>query len=118
VQRVLAATIGLTILIATDAAAQLPRATRAETLASESEQTDKDLNATYQALISQLRPSDQAGLRAAERTWLKFRQADCKYGWWDSRVCYIQRTYEREKQLRASSFRDAQGRSLKLPGDR
>jgi hypothetical protein len=118
VRRVLVATFGLSILVATGAGAQPPKATRAETLNFESAQTDKDLNATYQALMSQLSPSDQAGLRTAERTWLKFREADCKYGWSDLRDCYIQRTYEREKQLRASWFLDAQGKAFKLPRDR
>jgi uncharacterized protein YecT (DUF1311 family) len=118
VRRLLVATFGLSILVATDAGAQLPTATRAETLSSESAQADKELNRIYQALMRRLSPSDQAGLRIAEQTWLKFREADCKYGWWDARDCYIQRTIEREKQLRASSFRDAQGKSFELPADR
>lgn len=106
---------GLSLLLSTHADAQLPSGTRAEELNSEIDQADEALNATYQFLMRQMKPSDQARLRTAELAWIKFRDADCAYGWWDTRDCRIQRTDEREKQLRASHFRNAQGKPIRFP---
>lgn len=112
---VLMTAFGLSLLVATQADAQVPSGTRAAELDAEIAQADQALNATYQVLMRQLTPSDQAGLRAAERAWVKFRDADCAYGWRDTRDCRIQRTDEREKQLRASNLRDAQGKPIRFP---
>lgn len=79
---------------------------------------NKNLNATYDALLHQLRPSDQAALRTAQREWIKFRDSDCAFGWPDPRDCLIQRTDEREKQLRDSVYFDKGGKLVKLPQPR
>ena len=75
---------------------------------------DKRLNSTYTTLIRQLAPSDQDRLRTAQRAWIQFRNADCAFGWPDPRDCLIQRTDEREKQLRDSVYFDRSGKLIKL----
>lgn len=79
---------------------------------------DRRLNATYENLIRQLTPADEAALRSAQRAWLKFRDADCAFGWPDHRDCLIRRTEEREKQLRNSIYFDGSGKLIKLPAPR
>jgi len=79
---------------------------------------NKRLNATYETLIRQLRGPDQAALRTAQREWIKFRDADCAFGWPDPRDCLIQRTDERERQLRDSVYFGVAGKLIKLPPPR
>ncbi|NEX92642.1 lysozyme inhibitor LprI family protein [Caulobacter sp. 17J65-9] len=78
--------------------------------------SDRALNATYQTLIRRLRPADQASLRAAQRAWIAFRDADCAFGDADKRDCLIQRTDERERQLRETVYFDGRGEAFMLPG--
>lgn len=40
---------------------------------------DNELNEAYQALISQLSQSSRDKLRAAQRAWIVFRDAECAY---------------------------------------
>jgi uncharacterized protein YecT (DUF1311 family) len=40
---------------------------------------DKRLNAAYQKVLSLAQPKQKEQLRAAQRQWLKFRDADCEY---------------------------------------
>jgi len=115
VRWLLSTTLGLSLISATSAAAQPPSGTRADELALEIEQTNRDLNATYQNLMRQLKLADQVKLRVAQRAWLKFRDADCAYGWWDLRDCLIARTSERAEQLRDSHFQGADGKPIKVP---
>ena len=88
--------------------------TRNEELAG----ADKQLNATYQEVLRRLRPSDQAAFRKAQRAWIAFRDADCAFGDADRRDCLIQRTDERERQLRDTTYFDAQGQVFLLPSRR
>lgn len=106
-REVLAGVICLSI-VATAAAAQ-------DTRNAELAFGNKVLNATYETLIRQLRPADQTALRTAQREWIKFRDVDCAFGWADPRDCLIQRTDEREKQLRDSVYFDGRGKLVKLP---
>lgn len=64
--------------------------------------------------MGKLRPSDQAALKKAQRAWIEFRDADCAFGAFDLRGCFIQRTDERDKQLRTSGYRDANGKAFKF----
>jgi len=76
---------------------------------------DSRLNSTYHLLMRLLGPKDQAGLRTAQRAWLSFRDADCAFGQGDRRECQMQRTDERERQLRGTVYFDAHGMMIKLP---
>ncbi|ESQ76432.1 lysozyme inhibitor LprI family protein [Asticcacaulis sp. AC402] len=78
--------------------------------------SNETLNATYQALIRQLSPEDQAALRKAQRAWIAFRDADCEVGWADTRDCLITRTDEREQQLRDSFYWGPGGKPVEFPG--
>jgi uncharacterized protein YecT (DUF1311 family) len=40
---------------------------------------DKKLNEAYKELLSTARPEQKAALRAAQRAWLTFRDANCQY---------------------------------------
>jgi uncharacterized protein YecT (DUF1311 family) len=40
---------------------------------------DKSLNAAYQKAMDLAQPKQREQLRAAQRQWLKFRDADCEY---------------------------------------
>jgi uncharacterized protein YecT (DUF1311 family) len=40
---------------------------------------DKKLNEAYKELLSTARPEQKAALRAAQRAWLSFRDANCQY---------------------------------------
>jgi uncharacterized protein YecT (DUF1311 family) len=40
---------------------------------------DKQLNAAYQQLMSRYSAADQALLKQSERSWLKYRDDDCRY---------------------------------------
>jgi uncharacterized protein YecT (DUF1311 family) len=73
------------------------------------------LNHTYQAILQRLSADDRRGLRAAQRAWIGFRDADCAFGWGDRRDCLITRTFEREEQLRTSLYWDAQGNPIEVP---
>ena len=76
---------------------------------------DTGLNEAYQAVIRQLSPVDQVALRKAQRAWIAFRDADCAFGLEDHRDCLIQRTDERERQLRETVYLDARGIAFTLP---
>jgi len=106
--------IGAAIVVLCSGSAAMAQDTRGAELAS----SDRKLNSTYENLIGQLRPSDQAALRSAQRAWLRFRDADCTFGWPDRRDCLIQRTDERERQLRDSLYFDSAGKLVKLPASR
>lgn len=80
--------------------------------------SDRQLNGTYLTIIRQLLPADQAALRRSERLWITFRDADCDFGWGDRRDCLIQRTDEREQQLRDSTYFDARDHVVALPKPR
>ena len=86
-----------------------------DTRDAEVAQADRQLNATYQALLRQLGDKDREALRAAQRTWIIFRDADCSFGWGDPRDCLMQRTNEREQQLRDSVYFDSRGTFIRLP---
>ena len=75
---------------------------------------DERLNFTYRALLERLSPQDRRHLRTAQRAWLRFRDADCGFGWADRRDCLITRTSEREHQLRSSVYWDARGNPITL----
>lgn len=42
-------------------------------------QADAGLNSTYKALLAKITPSGQAGLRAAQRAWLDYRDKECAF---------------------------------------
>jgi uncharacterized protein YecT (DUF1311 family) len=44
---------------------------------SASKEADHKLNQVYSQVLSVLRPDDQQKLRAAQRSWLQFRDATC-----------------------------------------
>ena len=72
---------------------------------------DTKLNATYQALLSRLGPSDQARLREAQRAWIAFRDKECAFRSQDSDAgsagatvvasCITELTQARTSQLKA-----------------
>ncbi|SOB80831.1 Protein of unknown function [Sphingomonas guangdongensis] len=72
------------------------------------------LNSDYQRVLARLRDEDRQTLRAAQRVWLTFRDADCKLAIADVRDCLIQRTDERQAQLRSTSYTDRAGRVFSL----
>jgi uncharacterized protein YecT (DUF1311 family) len=43
------------------------------------QQADKKLNATYKALLPKLDENGRNTLKEAQRAWVKFRDAECKY---------------------------------------
>ena len=90
-------------------------ATPQDTRNAELAGANKALNSTYQDVLRRLKPGDQAALRAAQRAWITFRDADCAFGDGDHRECMIQRTDERERQLRDTGYFDAQGKPFLLP---
>ena len=47
--------------------------------ADDAHKADAELNATYQALLSQLDGGDQQRLRDAQRAWIAFRDKDCAF---------------------------------------
>lgn len=85
-----------------------------DTRTAELADSNRKLNITYGALMRQLSPQDQVGLRAAQRAWIAFRDLDCKVGWADVRDCLGTRTDEREQQLRASVYWNRNGRQIEL----
>lgn len=90
-------------------------ATAQDTRDAEFAHADAKLNATYNALLKQLGRGEQAQLRAAQRVWLTFRDLDCRFGWADRRDCLIERTSQREEQLRTSTYWSASGRLIRIP---
>ena len=66
------------------------------------ELADSTLNLTYQSLLRSLDQHEQRILIIAQRKWLEFRDAECKYprGWRSEYNCLITRTEERTAQLR------------------
>ena len=74
---------------------------------------DRRLNGLYGALMSRYTPADQALLRQSERSWIKYRDDDCKYeasGVIGGSIypmiyaeCVQQRTAERIKHLEYQS---------------
>jgi uncharacterized protein YecT (DUF1311 family) len=66
---------------------------------------DKGLNATYAALMKQLRKEEQEKLKKAQRIWISLREADCK---WANAAepldCMIDRTLHRTEELKGSMF--------------
>ena len=90
-------------------------ATAQDTRNAELAHADANLNATYNALLKQLSRGEQAQLRASQRAWLAFRDLDCAFGWADRRDCLIERTSQREEQLRTSTYWTANGRLISIP---
>ena len=90
-------------------------ATGQDTRNAELAHADANLNATYNALLKQLGRGEQAQLRASQRAWLTFRDLDCEFGWTDRRDCLIERTSQREEQLRTSTYWTASGRLISIP---
>ena len=105
--------IAFAILCAVVASASPVRAqdTRDAELAS----ADRSLNEAYQAILGRLRPQDQVALRKAQRAWIAFRDADCALGDEDHRDCLIERTDDRETQLRDTAYFDTKGQAFVLP---
>jgi len=72
---------------------------------------DKDLNATYKALSSKLDAHELDQLKAAQRAWVTWRDAECVYQTTDSEggsihsmevsMCQTDLTTTRTKQLKA-----------------
>lgn len=69
---------------------------------------DKRLNAAYERALAKLNRTQKARLRAAQRAWIAFRDADCAAridaAWGtmsrvDGSVCLIERSVERTRQL-------------------
>jgi len=106
--------LGSLIALATLPAAAMAQDTRDVELAA----ADQQLNTTYHTLVRQLSLPDQAALRAAQQAWIVFRDADCAIGFADRRDCLMQRTDEREKQLRASVYFDKRGELIRWPHTR
>jgi uncharacterized protein YecT (DUF1311 family) len=43
------------------------------------EQADKELNRLFKSVVSRISPQRQANLRAAQRVWIIFRDAHCRF---------------------------------------
>jgi len=76
----------------------------------ELEVQDKALNAAYAASMAQLNDRQKAKLRAAQKAWIAFRDADCAsredQDWGtlsriDANTCMLRRTVERTIELEA-----------------
>ena len=101
----------LALMASTSAIAQ-------DTRGAELATADRHLNATYRYIITRLSPADQVSLRASQRLWIQFRDADCKVWQGDNRECPAARADEREQQLRESKFFDANGEYIETPEPR
>ncbi len=73
---------------------------------------DDDMGYSYQLLIDALtssKPEEVENLRAAQRAWIGFRDADCHFAGWMARqgtmvsqlinVCVLERTEQRKAEL-------------------
>lgn len=86
---------------------------------------DKDLNETYGNLIKNLDPENQELLRQAQRSWIKYRDDECRFRSADSAGgsiypmmvsgCLADITHQRIKQLRALSDCEEGDLSCKVP---
>ena len=107
-KRYIAALLCSSIILASASVAQ-------DTRTAELALYNRRLNTTYRTLMQQLGPQDQAALRTAQRAWIIFRDADCVAGIGDHRDCLAQRTDDREKQLRESTYWNQKGELISLP---
>ena len=86
-----------------------------DTRPAEFKHYDNRLNKTYQTIISNIRKTDKDKLRNAQRAWIKMRDLDCR---WASTAepldCMIDRTMNRERELRSSYFWEEDGSYTKL----
>lgn len=121
-QALLAAIFGLCIVSTNAAAAELMTkqygscldraggvtAAMHECIGSETKVQDVKLNANYKALVSKLSTERKNELLEAQRAWIKFRDANCKFyadpdGGSMAGIlasdCYLQATAERAKEL-------------------
>jgi uncharacterized protein YecT (DUF1311 family) len=71
--------------------------------------SDSELNRVYSSIIRRLDAKDAASLRAAQRLWIQFRDADCKLALADVRDCLIIRTDQRVEQLKSTYYTDKTG---------
>lgn len=65
---------------------------------------DAKLNETYRAIMAELGEDGQDKLRQAQRAWIRMRDFDCEWAFIDARDCLIDRTINRESELRRSYF--------------
>lgn len=99
------------LLLGLAGAAQAIEGTRRAELA----QADEELNKAYKELQSRLSAEDQKKLLAAQRSWIAFRDADCKWAYAIQPLdCMIERTEGRTQQLRESLFVAKDGAYLSL----
>lgn len=76
---------------------------------------NRNLDNTYHFIMKRLSPEHQTSLRAAQRLWIQFRDLDCAVTEGDLQGCLIQRTDEREKQLRDTYYFDANAKPIVVP---
>jgi len=86
---------------------------------------DKKLNETYGSLLKNLDPENQDLLRQAQRSWIKFRDDECRFRSADSvggsvhpmmvSGCLAELTHRRIKQLEALSDCEEGDLSCKVP---
>lgn len=68
-------------------------------------QADEALNKAYRELQARMSAEDQKKLLAAQRGWIAFRDADCKWAYAVQPLdCMIDRTEARTQQLKESLF--------------
>lgn len=71
---------------------------------------DQKLNVLYQEILSRLPKAGQSKFTKAQRTWISFRDLDCKWAFDAEPLdCMIDRTENRAKELEQTVFFDAAG---------
>ena len=86
----------------------------AECLSAQTAQWDKKMNAAYQALMKTLEPKQREQLRAAQRLWIQYRDANCLYyrlgegsiAVVDAGSCMLRLTKERTLELEGPGDRN------------
>jgi hypothetical protein len=71
--------------------------------------SDRELNQAYLSVMRRLSAEGANKLRASQRLWIQFRDAECKLAIADVRDCLIVRTDQRTEQLKSTDYTDRNG---------
>ena len=71
--------LGLAVTTASSASAQ-SQATMNASAAQELQRADRALNSQYTTTMGRLSPASRTLLRTAQRTWISFRDQQCRFG--------------------------------------
>lgn len=79
---------------------------------------NKKLNETYQKILQKLGSIEQAKLRKAERVWILLRDLDCEWVQGNLYECLMERTDNREQELRQTYFYDKNKNYLSISSEK